>query len=127
LRSPVRVVWIDRHETINSPGGLPALEENLLHNHAGNGFVLDAGGGKLAVWQIKHIGDVDVPYWDIKVDPSIIKNHGDLWNDRAEAMVASIFRMANPILNHNAKPRATLQRPPDVQRLRQHRRRPVTQ
>jgi hypothetical protein len=120
-------VTIDRHETINSPGGLPALEENLLHNHAGNGFVLDAGAGKLSVWQIKHIGDVDVPYWDIKVDPSIIKNHGDLWNDRAEAMVAAIFRMANPILNHNAKPRATLQRPPDVQRLRQHRRRPVAQ
>jgi hypothetical protein len=120
-------VTIDRRETINSPGGLPALEENLLHNHAGNGFVLDAGAGKLSVWQIKHIGDVDVPYWDIKVDPSIIKNHGDLWNDRAEAMVAAIFRMANPVLNHNAKPRATLRRPPDVQRLRQHRRRSVTQ
>lgn len=120
-------VTIDRHETINSPGGLPALEENLLHNHAGEGFVLDAGAGKLAVWQIKHIGDVDVPYWDIKVDPSIIKNHGDLWNERAEAMMAAIFRMANPILNRNAKPRATLQRPPDVQRLRQHRRRPVNQ
>ena len=114
-------VTIDRHETINSPGGLPALEENLLHNHAGDGFVLDAAGGQLAVWQLKRIGDVDVPYWNVKVDPSIIKNHGDLWNERAEAMMAAIFRMANPMLNRNAKPRAVLQRAPDRTRLMQQR------
>jgi pimeloyl-ACP methyl ester carboxylesterase len=115
-------VTVDRHETINSPGGLPALEENLLHNHAGDGFVLDAAGGQLAVWQLKRIGDVDVPYWNVKVDPSIIKNHGDLWNERAEAMMAAIFRMANPMLNRNAKPRAVLQRAPDRARLMQQRR-----
>jgi len=115
-------VTIDRHETINSPGGLPALEENLLHNHAGDGFALDASGGQLAVWQIKLVSEVDVPYWNIKVDPSIIKNHGDLWNERAEAMMAAIFRMANPMLNRNAKPRATLQKAPDFRRLRYRRR-----
>jgi hypothetical protein len=115
-------VTVDRHETINSPGGLPALEENLLHNHAGDGFVLDAASGQLAVWQLKRIGDVDVPYWNVKVDPSIIKNHGDLWNERAEAMMAAIFRMANPMLNRNAKPRAVLQRAPDRARLMQQRR-----
>lgn len=115
-------VTVDRHETVDVPGGLPALEENLLHNHAGDGFVLDAPGGRLAVWQIQHIGDVDVPYWDVKVDPSIIKDHGDIWNERAEAMMAAIFRMANPMLNRNAKPRANLQKPPDVRRLRFHQR-----
>jgi hypothetical protein len=115
-------VTVDRHEMINSPGGLPALEENLLHNHAGEGFTLDASAGQLAVWQIKRIGEVDVPYWNIKVDPSIIKNHGDLWNERAEAMMAAIFRMANPMLNRNAKPRAILQKPPDPRRLQMHRR-----
>jgi len=86
-------VTVDKHETINSPNGLPALEENLEHNHVGNGFTLDRAGGKLDVWQIKRVGDVDVPYWDVQVDPSIIKDHGDIWNERAEAMVAAIFRM----------------------------------
>jgi hypothetical protein len=113
-------ITVDKHETINSPNGLPALEENLQHNHAGNGFTLDRAEGKLDVWQIKRVGDVDVPYWDVQVDPSIIKDHGDIWNERAEAMVAAIFRMANPILNRSAKPRATLHRAPDFNRL-QHR------
>jgi hypothetical protein len=36
------------------------------------------------------VGNVDVPYWDVKVDPSIIKDHGDIWNERAEAMMAAI-------------------------------------
>jgi hypothetical protein len=61
--------------------------------------------------------NVDVPYWDVKVDPSIIKDHGDIWNERAEAMMAGIFRMANPMLNRNVKPRATLHRAPDFNRL----------
>jgi hypothetical protein len=50
-------------------------------------------------------------------DPSIIKDHGDIWNERAEAMMAAIFRMANPMLNRDVKPRATLHRPPDFNRL----------
>jgi hypothetical protein len=115
----VNHITVDKHETINSPSGLPALEENLQHNHAGNGFTLDGANGQLNVWQIKRVGDVDVPYWDVQVDPSIIKDHGDIWNERAEAMVAAIFRMANPILNRSAKPRATLRRPPDFNRLQQ--------
>ncbi len=115
-------ITVDKHETINSPNGLHALEENLEHNHAGNGFTLDGAKGKLDVWQIKRVGDVDVPYWDVQVDSSIIKDHGDLWNERAEAMMAAIFRIANPMLNPHAKPRANLQRPPDFNRLqyRQH-------
>ncbi|HJW38009.1 MAG TPA: hypothetical protein VJ420_05275 [Candidatus Udaeobacter sp.] len=110
-------ITVDKHETINSPNGLPALEENLEHNHAGNGFTLDGAKGQLDVWQIKRVGNVDVPYWDVKVDPSIIKDHGDIWNERAEAMMAAIFRMTNPMLNRNVKPRATLHRPPDFNRL----------
>ena len=110
-------VTVDKHETINSPSGLPALEENLQHNHAGNGFTLDGVKGQLDVWQIKSVGNVDVPYWNVQVDPSIIKDHGDIWNERAEAMMAAIFRMTNPMLNRNVKPRATLHRPPDFNRL----------
>jgi hypothetical protein len=60
----------------------------------------------------------DVPYWDVKVNLSIIKNHGDLWNERAEAMMAAIFRMTNPMLNRAAKPRANLQRLPDLNRMK---------
>jgi hypothetical protein len=102
--------------TIDSHG-LPALETNLKHNLVGDVFTLDAPNGMLELWKIKRIGDVDVPYWDVKVDPSIIKNHGDLWNERAEAMMAAIFRIANPKLNPHAKPRATLQKPPNLKRF----------
>lgn len=118
----VNHITVNKHETINSPNGLHALEENLAHNHVGNGFTLDGPNGQLDVWQIKPLGDVDVPYWDVQVDPSIIKDHGDIWNERAEAMMAAIFRMANPMLNRNAKPRATLHRSPDFRRVqyRQH-------
>jgi hypothetical protein len=81
-------------------------------------FALDAKEhGKLDLWQLKKIGALDVPYWDVKVDPSIIKNHEDIWNENAEAMMVAIFRMANPMINHNVKPRAALHRAPDLDRL----------
>jgi len=94
----------------------------LEHNLSADVFTLDGANGKLDLWQIKRIGDVDVPYWDVKVDPSIIKDHGDLWNERAEAMMAAIFRMANPMLNPRARPRAALHRAPDFTRLQSPRR-----
>ncbi|HEY8671627.1 MAG TPA: hypothetical protein VIL63_12345 [Terriglobales bacterium] len=110
-------ITVNRHQTVTVKPGIDALEENLEHNHVGNGFTLDGPDGKLDVWQIQRVGEVDVPYWDVKVDPSIIKDHGDIWNPRAEAMMAAIFRMANPTLNPHAKPRATLHRAPDSARL----------
>jgi hypothetical protein len=110
-------VTLDLHKAITSPQGHPALETNLEHNLSAGVFALDGAGGKLDLWQIKKVGDIDVPYWDVKVDPSIIKNHGDLWNERAEAMMAAIFRMTNPRLNPRVQPRANLQRPPDFNRL----------
>ncbi len=115
-------VTVNLRKTIDSPQGHPALETNLEHNLSGDVFTLDGANGKLDLWQLKQVGDVDVPYWDVKVDPSIIKDHGDLWNERAEAMMAAIFRIANPKLNPRAKPRATLQKPPNLKRLeyRQH-------
>lgn len=103
-------------ETIGSNGGR-ALENNLKHNLKDDVFALDGPNETFELWKLKPVGDVDVPYWNIKVDRSIIKNHGDLWNDRAEAMMAAIFRVANPRLNPRAKPRATLQKPPDLKRL----------
>ncbi len=105
------------HNPIHSPGDRSALETNLTHNLRGDVFALDAPNKMLDLWQIKPVGDVDVPYWNVKVDPSIIKNHGDLWNPKAEAMMAGIFRMANPMLNPKAKQPANLQRAPDRTRL----------
>jgi hypothetical protein len=110
-------ITLDLKKTINSPQGHHALETNLEHNLSAEVFTLDGAGGKLDLWQIKRVGNVDVPYWDVKVDPSIIKDHGDIWNERAEAMMAAIFRMTNPMLNRNVKPRATLHRAPDFNRL----------
>jgi hypothetical protein len=115
----INYMTVDRHEIVTSPHGLHALEENLEHNHVADGFWLDAADGKLDLWQIQHVGSVDVPYWDVEVDKSIIKDHGDIWNERAEAMMAAIFRISNPIINRNARPRATLNRAPDLNRLRQ--------
>jgi hypothetical protein len=62
---------------------------------------------------------VDVPYWDVKVDPSIIKNHGDIWNPKAQAMMAAIFRMTNPLMNRasKVKPRAVLKKEPTRPKL----------
>ena len=110
-------VTLNLQKTITSPLGHSALETNLEHNLSADVFTLDGTNGKLDLWQIKRVGDVDVPYWDVQVDPSIIKDHGDLWNEKAEAMMAAIFRMANPMLNPHAKPRATLHRAPDFNRL----------
>ena len=101
------------HETIAAPGGLNALQTNLSHNLRGAVFTTDGAGGRLELWDLKPVGKVDVPYWDVKVDPSIIKDHGDIWNPKAQAMMAAIFRMTNPLMNpEKVKPRANLHKAP---------------
>lgn len=99
-------------KTINAPGGLDALQTNLSHNLAAEVFTTDGPNGMLELWHLKRTGNVDVPYWDVKVDPSIIKNHGDIWNPKAKAMMAAVFRMTNPIMNRRVKPRAVLRKTP---------------
>ena len=88
--------------------GMSAVQTNLSHNLSGEVFTTGGANGMLELWRLKRITSVDVPYWDVKVDPSIIPNHGDIWNDRAKAMMAAIFRMTNPIMNPGVKPRANL-------------------
>ncbi len=101
-------------KTIQAPGGLNALQTNLTHNLIADVFATDGANGRLDLWHLKPTGKVDVPYWDVKVDPSIIKNHGDIWNPKAKAMMAAVFRMTNPMLNREKrmKPRANLQKAP---------------
>jgi hypothetical protein len=103
------------HPTIHQHG-LNALEENLSHNLKGEAFVLDGPNGELEVWKFKRIAAFDVPYWDVQVNSDIIKNHGDIWNPRAQALMAGVFRIVNPKLNRRAKPPANLQNPPDTHR-----------
>jgi pimeloyl-ACP methyl ester carboxylesterase len=112
--------FLINHETVKldktmaAPGGLNALQTNLSHNLSGEVFTTDAAPGRLDLWHIKRVGNVDVPYWDVKVDPTIIMNHGDIWNPKAQAMMAAIFRMTNPLMNRESKmkPRANLQKAP---------------
>ncbi len=123
----------DLHKTL--PGnGKTAFENNLSHHAlAGRVFETDDGAGGLKLWQFKKVGPVDVPYWDVAVDPSIIKDHGDIWNDRARAMLAAVFRMnipgkaaltrpsvvapADAAPSPERPPKPDLQRQPDFGRL----------
>jgi hypothetical protein len=105
---------VKMEKTIQAPGGLNALQTNLSHNLSGEVFTTDGPNGTLDLWHLKRTGNVDVPYWDVKVDPTIIKNHGDIWNPKAQAMMAAIFRMTNPLMNRasKVKPRAVLKTEP---------------
>jgi hypothetical protein len=106
-------------QTIQAPGGLNALQTNLSHNLIADVFATDGPNGTLELWQIKQTGNVDVPYWDVKVDPSIIKDHGDISNRKAQAMMAAVFRMTNPLMNPGkVKARAILQKPPARAKLK---------
>jgi len=93
---------VRRPEIVANPEHKSAFDFNLEHNHAGHGFVTDSATspGKLQVWKFEDLagpfGQVDVPYWDVAVDPAIIKDHGDIWNPQARAMMAAIFRMNFP-------------------------------
>jgi hypothetical protein len=88
------------------------LPANLSHEITGEDFATDGPNETLDMWRFTRTGDVDVPYWNVQVDPAIIKNHGDIWNPKAQAMMAAIFRMTNPILNRNVKARAVLKKEP---------------
>jgi hypothetical protein len=106
-------------KSMQAPGGLTALQTNLSHNLSGEVFTTDGANGMLDLWRFKRTSAVDVPYWDVKVDPSIIKDHGDIWNPRAKAMMAAVFRMTNPIMNREVRPKANLQRSLNRQRMEQ--------
>lgn len=120
--TPGHNAFLINHETeklptIKAPSGLSAIQMNLSRNLTGNVFTTDGPSGTLERWRFKQITSVDVPYWDVKVDPTIIKDHGDIWNPRAQAMMAAIFRITNPILNPAVKPRANLQQSPDFGKM----------
>ena len=79
-------------------------------------MVLPGVSGGFELWHLERISPVDVPYWDIEVDRSIIKDHGDIWNERAKALMAGIFSIANPITLRKDRHEADLEKPRDYQR-----------
>lgn len=91
--------------SLRSTDGLDALQLNLTHNLTGDVVALPADGGGIKLWQIAHHSGPDVPYWNIQVDKRIIKSHGDVWNDKTEALLGGLFRIANPL--HARHPEAT--------------------
>ncbi len=83
--------------SLRSTKGLNALQLNLSHNLTGDVVALPADGGGVQLWQIKPGSGLNVPYWNIQVDKRIITSHGDVWNDKTEALLAGLFRIANPL------------------------------
>jgi hypothetical protein len=117
-KTPGHNTFLINHETEKLPDTMPAppggsaLATNLSDALHGEEFVTGGSNGVFDKWRIRRTGNLDVPYWNVRVHPSIIKNHGDIWNTRAQAMMAAIFRMTNPILNREVKPRAVLKQQP---------------
>ncbi|HEY2800973.1 MAG TPA: hypothetical protein VGI85_10280, partial [Chthoniobacterales bacterium] len=97
------------------PAGLTPLETNLSHLLSGDTVALPGANG-VELWQLKRISAVDVPYWDVQVDKSIIKDHGDIWNPRAEALMAGVFSIANPINPRKNRREADLSKPREFRR-----------
>ncbi len=49
-------------------------------------------------WRLEPTDNARTPYWIVQVPPTIIDNHGDIWSDNAQALMAAIFRMNFPIV-----------------------------
>ena len=103
-------------EPYDVPPGLTAMEVNLSHVLSGDRVLLPVKGKSPELWQLKRTSEIDVPYWDIQVDGSIIKNHEDIWNERAKALMAGVFSIANPVSLRQHRKEADLQKPRDYRR-----------
>jgi len=97
------------------PPGLSALEINLSRVLSGDTVALPGANG-IELWHLDRVSKLDVPYWDVQVDRSIIKDHGDIWNERAKALMAGVFSIANPISKRGGRHEADLQKPREFRR-----------
>ena len=61
-------------------------------------FATEGTGGKWKVWEIRPAEKATrSPYWIVQVPKEIIAGHGDIFNPNALDMLASFFRLNNPI------------------------------
>lgn len=114
--SLINHVAVKLDEPFDVPPGRTAMEVNLSRALSGDKALLPVKGKAPELWQLKRTSDIDVPYWDIQVDSSIIKSHGDIWNDRAKALMAGVFSIANPVVERGHRHEADLQKPRDYKR-----------
>jgi hypothetical protein len=81
---------------------LKAFERNLSRPLTGPKgevrFVTMAPSGEETTWQLKSkIPDhLQTPYWIVSVPKEIIRDHSDIFNENAIAMMARLFRVSNP-------------------------------
>lgn len=95
----------------NPPEGATAIGINLSRMLTGDFVALPDDSGGIDLWELRQrSGAVNVPYWDIQVDKRIIKNHGDVWNPKAEALLAGLFRISNPLRPAHSRREATFTR-----------------
>lgn len=82
--------------SIASPGGNP-FEHNLSTREEMR-FATEGTDGKWNVWEIRPAKQASrSPYWIVQVPKEIIAGHGDIFNPNALDMLASFFRLNNPI------------------------------
>jgi pimeloyl-ACP methyl ester carboxylesterase len=99
--SPGHNDFLKTHEvkplgSIPSPGGNP-FEHNLSTREETR-FATQGTNGKWNVWDIRPVKQVArSPYWIVQVPKEIIAGHGDIFNPNALDMLASFFRLNNPI------------------------------
>jgi hypothetical protein len=80
-----------------------AIDVNLSRTSMPDGLFVTSGTNSLGEprvwqeWKLDPTNNAKTPYWIIKVPPAIINDHGDIWSDNAQALMAAIFRMNFPI------------------------------
>ena len=75
------------------------LTERLIGPKGEIQFLTLAPNGEETRWQLRNQIEQEklrTPYWIIQVPKEIIRDHGDIFNENALAMMARLFRVSNP-------------------------------
>ena len=89
---------------IADPGKANAIDVNLSRSSMSDGrFITSDTNGpgeprNWREWKLEPTNNASTPYWIIQLPPAIINDHGGIWSDNAQALMAAIFRMNFPIV-----------------------------
>jgi hypothetical protein len=95
--------------TIADPGGANAIDVNLSRSNMRDGHFVTSDSNSPGEarnwrkWKLSPTQNARTPYWIIQVPPAIINDHGGIWSDNAQALMAAIFRMNFPIVAKSAR------------------------